>query len=233
MTKNKRGRRSSGRKTKDSVDSMIVNSHKATGSTTTVVQSDLTMRRQNFNIIQNPPRQLSNQIYWVQLSYDQQLGASATGPTEVNTYWTAGNFPEFSDFTSCFDQYCIYSVTTTFTNMANNTTAQAIRLYTAIDYDSVTAVGKTGIFGFSSFQFTSLAIGGNTSLIRYVKPCLAPQVTSSNVPVPGGIGRAWVDCGYSGIQWYGLRTIIDQWVATATGVVEMSFTAVFGFRNSI
>jgi len=233
MTKNKRGRRASGRKTQaSSTDMLIINSHKATGADTTTVRSDIAFRRQNFNIVQTPPKSLSNQIYWLQTSTDVQLNASSTGPTENNYAFTAANFPEFADYVSCFDQYCIYSFVFTFAYMGN--ASQPVRLYTALDYDSITAVGKTGIQGFSTYQFSVLSSNGSTSLIRYLKPCISSyQLSSSAVPYPSGIQRAWIDCAYSSIAHYGLRTIIDQWVSTANNVVELSITAVFGFRNAI
>jgi len=210
---------------------LIINSHKATGSNTTIVQSDVTFKRQNFNLVQTPPRQLSNQTYWIQSSTDFQLSASGTGPTEANFTFSGGALADFSDYSSCFDQYCIYSVTCIFSFMAN--AAQPIRLLTAIDYDSVANVGKLGIMEFGTYEFASLSNNGNTSLIRYIKPCIATsQNTSLAIPLPSGVSRAWIDCAYSSIAHYGLRTVVDQWIATANQVVELNFTYVLGFRNS-
>lgn len=214
-------------------DRLIVNSSKATGSTTTIVESDLVYRRQNFNIVQSPPRQLSNQIYWLKLSFDAQLSVSASTFFEQNISFSGGLFPGFVEFQSCFDQYCIYSITATFVSATSNNAQQSVRLYTAIDYDSVANIGKSGIFDYSTFEYASLASDGSTSLVRFLKPCIATQVTNtSNLPVPAGISRSWIDCAYSSIQHYGLRIITDTWVNAGTPV-EVVYTAIFGFRNSI
>jgi hypothetical protein len=212
--------------------SLQVSSNKPTGSTTSFPASDLKFRRQNFNLVQSPPRQLSNQIYWSRFKNDTTLNSSNISVTETNFLFTGGQFVGgSSNLFACFDQYCIHSVIATFTSNANVTTP--IRLWTAIDYDSVANVGKVGIQAFGSCAFHSLAGDGSTSGERLIYPCIAPQVTSSNLPVPAGVGRMWLDSGYPSVAHYGLRTIVDEWVNVATQTVEVTFTAIMGFRNSI
>lgn len=232
MTKSNRRKKGGSSKKAGSVDSLIINSHKATGSTTTVVRSDISFKRQNFNMVSKPPRSLSNQTYWVQLSADTTLSASNLTVTETNFTFTASGFNGFSSLLSAFDQYCIYSVVATFSCMSNVTTP--VRLYTALDYDSTALIGKAALQTFSTFEFTSLSGDGSTSLVRYVKPCLATQLTNSSIlPVPAGVSRAWIDSGYPTILHYGLRTIIDTWVNISSNVVELSFTGILGFRNNV
>lgn len=223
-----KSKRSKGRKGGSrNPDQTIINSHKATGSTTNMVTSDMTFSRQNFNIIQRPPKNFLTMTYWAEISYDVILASSSSGPTEQNVYFAASSFPEFTDFSSCFDQYCIYSVTATYVNISGGVQ----RLLTAIDFDSVDPKGKTGIQGFASYNLTVFSNTGGTSLVRYLKPCIAPQVTSSNLPVAGGIARAWLDVGYANVQHYGLRQLVDQ-STNGSSVINASYTAVFGFRNN-
>jgi hypothetical protein len=217
------------------VDRHIINSNKFTGSTTTVVAQDLSSRPQNFNVVQRPPKNLNNQIHWVQLSVNTQLSCSSTGIVETNFAFSGGTFPEFSDYTACFDQYCLYSICCTFANIANTQNQQSVRIGTALDYDSVSNLGSLSLLqGYTTYEEAILGVGGSSSLVRYLKPALAPQLTSvAGIPVAGGVARMWCDSAYPSIQQYGLRTMTLPWVATANGVVEVNFTATIGFRSGI
>jgi hypothetical protein len=191
------------------------------------------LRRQNFNIVQSPPKQLSNQIYWAQLSTDDLISLSNTAVTEANVVFTAANFNGFTQLSGAFDQYCMYAVTISIATLVVEASFGAIQCYSAIDYDSGTAIGKAALEAYSSFNYTSLGPGGQSSLIRFVKPCIAPQVTSSNLPVPGGVSRQWLDSAYPSVQHYGFRNIFDTYSATVTNAVHRVYTGVFGFRNNI
>jgi len=132
----------------------------------------------------------------------------------------------------------MYSVVASFSSItyAGTTNTNApFRLYTAIDYDSVANLGsKTLLQSYGSFEFASLAQDGASSFMRYVKPCISyAQESSSILPVPSGISRAWIDSAYPSITHYGLRCMLDVWVATVATAIEVSFTYVLGFRNSI
>lgn len=229
MTKNRK--KGGGSRKSAGVDSLIINSHKATGSTTTVVMSDIAFRRQNFNLVQSPPRSLSNQIHWAQISSDTQLSLSTLAATETNFAFTISQFNGFSSLLQSFDQYCIYSITCTFAATIGGTVG--IRLYTALDYDNVTLIGKAALLAFSTYQYTSLSSDGSNSLVRYLKPCIATQVTNSSLlPAAGGVARTWIDSSFSTILHYGLRCIIDTVASSTSGTVEVSFTALCGFRNN-
>jgi len=191
------------------------------------------LRRQNFNIVQTPPKQLSNQIYWAQLSTDDLISLSSVAVTEANVGFTPSTFQGFTGLAAAFDQYCIYAVSITFASLVVEASFPAVQCYTAIDYDSTTNIGKAALEAFSSFNYTSLGAGGQDSLVRFVKPCIAPQVTSSNLPVPGGIARAWLDSAYPSVTHYGLRNIFDIYSASVTNAVHRVYTAIVGFRNNI
>jgi hypothetical protein len=184
------------------------------------------------NVVQTPPRQLSNQIFWTKFKTDQQISVSNISVTETNIDFFAGGFPGTASFLACFDQYCIHSIVITLSSNSNVSTP--FRVWTALDYDSVSSIGKAGILAFSNCCFASIAGGGDTSHERLLYPCIAPQLTgTSSLPQAGGVGRCWIDSAYPNIQHYGFRSIVDLWVNESTLAVEMTFTAVFGFRNGI
>jgi len=228
----KRGARGQARQNKSStaVDRSIIGSAKATGSTTNVVASDLLLKRQNFNIVTSPPKTLGNQSYWAKLSLDILFNMSSISVTESNFAFLASSFNGFANAASFFDQYCIYSVVLTF--VSNMTTGAAVHIMTAIDYDNIANIGVAGIQSFTSFNESVLGGNGADSLIRYIKPCVAPQVTSSNLPVAGGLGRLWLDVAYPGVQHYGIRVVLPIGASTTSGAVGCTVTAIFGFRNN-
>jgi hypothetical protein len=229
---NKRGARGQARQNKSSsaVDRLIIGSAKATGSTSNIVDSDLRLKRQNFNIVTSPPRSLGNQTFWAKLSLDLSFGISNVSVSENNFALLYSSFNGYSGSASFFDQYCMYGVTCTFTS--NLTSGVAIYLMTAIDYDNIANIGIAGIQSFTSFN--ECVLGGNAadSLVRFLKPCVAPQVTSSNLPVAGGVGRMWLDVAYPSVQHYGMRVVIPVSASTTAGAVSCTVSAIFGFRNN-
>jgi hypothetical protein len=230
MTKKNR-RRASGKASNSSMRTLVA-SNRPTGSTTSFPAEDLVFRRQNMNIVQTPPRQMSNQIFWTKFKQDQTISVSNIAVTETNVDFTAAGFPGVSNFLACFDQYCIHSVVVTFSSNANVTTP--FRIWTAIDYDSISTIGKAALLAYSNCCFASVAGDGSTSHERLIYPCTAPQLTgTSSLPQAGGVGRSWIDSAYPNIQHFGLRSIVDLWVNFSTLAVEITFTAVFGFRNGI
>jgi hypothetical protein len=163
--------------------------------------------------------------------YDAQYNLSSTGISEYNLYFTASLWPGTTALLAAFDQYCIHSIVVTLTSNANVTTP--IRAWTAIDYDSVSSLGsKLLIQQFSTCAFASIAGDGTTSAERLLYPCLASQLTQGITPTPSGVVRSWVDSGYPNVNHYGFRMIFDQWINTGVGAVEVTFTAIMGFRNS-
>jgi len=225
----KKSSRSSG----SSTDKVILASHKPAGSTSNVVVADLVNRRQNFNIVQRPPKQLGNQIFWCEMSTDNLINLSSTVITEFNTSISANSFTAFTNAAAFFDQYCIYAVTITVTSLLVEASFPAVQCYTALDYDSVASIGKQGIQGFTSMNYTSLSPGGTNSITRFLKPCIASQVTNtSNLPVPAGVQRAWLDVAYPSIQHYGFRSVYDVFTASVTSALHVTYSAVFGFRNN-
>jgi len=164
--------------------------------------------------------------------YDLTTNISSTGITEINTAFLGSNFNGFANAAQFFDQYCIYGVTATINTLISTSVGGPVQCYTAIDYDSVSLVGKTGIQSYSSCNYTALSPGALDSVVRLVKPCIAPQVTSSSLPVAGGVSRQWLDIAYPSVQHFGLRSVLDIYSSNVTAAVHYSFAAVFGFRNT-
>jgi hypothetical protein len=218
------------------VDSEFIRSHMLTGTTTTVVKSDLVSKPQNFNIVQSPPRNLFTQTFWVQLSADNNFGSSTSAITEFNLPFTLSTLPGAGVYLAAFDQYCIYSVIVTYAylqeNSAVTSSVQNVRIHSALDYDNVTNLGSiTALQGFSTYSVSELA--PNTSMIRFLKPCLATSLAAGTTNTVGaGIQRSWVDSAFPAISHYGFRSILGITQLSSVSVT-LGVTAIVGFRNGI
>jgi hypothetical protein len=202
-----------------------------TGSTTVRIPEDYRQRRQNFNIVQRPPKNWQTQIHWVRLSYDLTFFTSTSVAVENNYYFIISNFENYSSVLAAFDQYCIYEVSMgiSFQSSANSYTT-VVSLASAVDYDNTTNIGLTGIQAYSSYNMTAISQG--TSLVREVKPAIATVLNNTGSVFSGnGIGRAWIDSAYTNVPHYGLRTVAKA--SQNSQVLEVSFSALIGLRNNI
>jgi len=181
-------------------------------------------------LIARPPRNFFTQTFWCEFSFDTNLAINAVTVGEFNIAFVASAFSGGSYMLAAFDQYCIYSVVATYALIQSADTA--VRIYTALDYDSTSNIGKVGIQAFSTFNATLL--NSTDSLVRFVKPCIAPTV-SNTTPLDQSamVARCWLDTAYPNIPHYGLRTVIDIGSTSIATAITVSYTAVFGFRNSI
>jgi hypothetical protein len=206
-----------------------------TGSTTNLVASDLVSRPQNFNIVQSPPKNFFTQTYWTQLSVNFIQASSTSAIVENNISITINGFPGAAAYLATFDQYCIYSSTVNFAylqeNSAVTSSVQNVRVHTALDYDNVANIGLNSLTSYSTYSVTELS--PNTSVIRYVKPCVSDSLIAGSSPQAGsGIQRRWIDSAFNNITHYGVRCIFG---ITALSVVSIDegISIVVGFRNGI
>jgi hypothetical protein len=208
------------------VDRLLINSLRPTGANTTIVASDLVDKRQNMDIVQVPPKQIGNQIYWFKEIITSNLATSSTTYTESNTYWTLGGLTDSSTITALFDQYCIYSVVTSVSVDGNSPVGVSCSLLTAIDYDNVSNIGPSGIIQYNSC--TETLIGPSTSLVRYVKPCVALAAYTGSF-TGFTTSRTWLNSSSSSVQHYGLRLIALQCASVFN--LRVVTEVVVGLRN--
>jgi len=231
MMKRKGKSRKKGPGGKRAVDSQLVSFARATGSGTTVVKSDTRSKPQNFNIVQNPPPNWLTMTYWTKAMYDATYTTSTSVINEQNQSFLASSFTLPSGIFSTFDQFCIYEITVTIT-LASNATSYTtpVQVVTAIDYDNVASLGAySEMYAYGTCQQSMITI--ENSLVRSLRPCVAPVLFGGTLSSATGISRSWVDSAASStVQHYGFRLIMKP---TASSVpVEVLFTGLFGFRNT-
>jgi hypothetical protein len=211
----------------NNVDRMLANSMKATGSTTSLVASDFSGRRQNFNIVQRPPKNFINQIYWIKELTTQTFATSTTIPIETNIAFQLNNLGDSGNLASIFDQYCCYSATVSVSCDGTSVSNDAVTIFTAIDYDNVNNVGLTSLLEYSTCSESTVSKG--TSLIRYIKPCIASNIYGSSGFGSFSTQRCWIDSNSTSVQWYGFRSIAMQTLNVAT--MRVNIETVWGFRS--
>jgi hypothetical protein len=208
------------------VDRVIVDSIKATGSNTTTVATDLVSKRQNMNLVQTPPRMIGNGIYWIKEIVTSTFSTSASTFVENNFSFALNQLNDASLMAGVFDQYCIYSVAIGFSVDGNSPVGVSTTILTALDYDNVSNIGPSGIESYSNCSSTLL--GPSSSLVRYVKPCVALAAYTGTF-TGFATQRSWINASSSSVVHYGIRSVALQTAAVFNVRVSQEF--VMGFRN--
>jgi len=225
-----RNKKSSSKSGELPYDRILIDSVKPTGSTTSVVESDLIAKRQNFNLVQSPPKQVGNMIFWCKQMYTGNFQTSTTTDVENNLQFQLSSLSDVSSITSFFDQYCIYSVAVNWSIDTQQAVGEiTCNLYTALDYDNVSNIGLGGIVGYSTCQQSTISQG--TSLVRLVKPCVAPALYSGSAFTNFGTSRLWCNSSSTNTAHYGIRAIAKQSAQVITIRVTQTWT--IGLRNTI
>jgi len=121
------------------------------------------------------------------------------------------DLPSYAEFQGLFDSYRIDSVEIAFIPISSDTTPGATfgdpRFYTAIDFDSGTAISKTTLEQYDTFMCTD----GRKGLVRRLKPRAAIAAYSgaftSYAMAPQG---SWIDCASPDVQHYGVLVVVPQ-----------------------
>lgn len=197
-------------------------------------QADFDRRVQSWMLSQTPPRNLRNQIIWVQGKLQTTLTISNTVPTENNFAFRFNDLTDLVGLAAFFDQYCIYSCTVNITpdfEGAGSTLYTFGSVATAIDYDNINASSFAGVEAFNSCVVCELTPG--QSLQRYVKPCVAPALYTTASAFSGyGVQRLWIDSAVTTVPHYGLRTYFIS--NTVSGLsCSYDFNYVVGLRNNM
>lgn len=194
------------------------------------VRSDLSLRPVASAYTASPPRNLSSKIWWVRANTQQVVTTSTTVVTENNISFTANPFlTQYASWLALFDQYFLdHVVVTVANNSPEGGTAACPQLYTAIDFDNVSALGTlAAISQFNTCHVSTLAPGN--SVTRLVRPCNASYLGAN---ATAGVTRSWVDSTFNGVPFYGYRLIVNNTVA-ATVQLDVTISCLWAFRNTI
>jgi len=194
------------------------------------VSSDLTYNPVSPVFAASPPKNLLNQIHWVRQNTNSTVTTSTTVLTETNYAFTSvADLQHQSSYFSVFDQYCLHSVVFTILNTNSNASVLALpEVFTAIDYDNVTALGSiNGITAFASCNTGVLAAG--KSITRYVRPTVQTSVSTF---ASAAVTRQWIATALPSVPFFGIRTIIAATTAAAL-TLDVSISCVWAFRSTV
>jgi len=237
MPKGRKGKKK-GRKP-PSTDSVFVReNHSAPWADVQFDPADLGRRPMSMALVQHPPKRIEDGIYWMKKTVTATLGvASGGGITELGIAPSLGNFSESAQFVALFDQYCIYSlIARAKLEVTNLPVVEATfgRILSCVDFDSIGAISTENAYlEFSSAQSSELTIG--KSYERFCKPCITVVTGSSNVTTNTGLAmtRSWVNTSQTAIPHFGFRFATIGNNTAANQVVNITITAILGFRNGV
>jgi len=172
------------------------------------------------------PRGIPNQVVWDVVKF---LDTITTGGAiaEVNYSYSLSSNPQVSSWVALFDQWTIPQFSITYESLLPpGSTVVPARLYTALDFDNVTALGSlTAIEDYSTCQEKVMEPGA--TVMRSIKPCCKEVTTSSGQ----GLARLWIDSATPGVPFYGIRSILPATAGVTTTAVTT--TVWYAFRNQI
>lgn len=157
------------------------------------------------------------------------ITSDGTVPYESNFAFHLSDLTNSTNLTALFDQYFLHSVLAIFTFERLLSSASAPVIYTAIDYDSVAPI--TTVAAIQEYQsvLESVCLSA-LSVQRLIRPAIAMDILAAGgSTAAAGVGRTWVDCDYSTVEHYGLRSITQDLPTDAVVSLELIYT--FGFRN--
>jgi hypothetical protein len=155
---------------------------------------------------------------------------STTVVTETNIAPSISTFlQQYATWCLLFDQYFLHSFTVTIANNSPEGGTGALpQVFTAIDFDSSANISTLGaISAYGTCNVTTIAPGN--SVTRFCQPCNASYLGST---ATAGVTRSWVDCAFTGVLFYGIRSIVNNTPA-ATIQLDYTFTTYWAFRNTI
>jgi len=236
VSKSRKGRGgSSSSSSSHTTDLAIAQSAQVVGKAQVITpKADFDRRAPSWMLVQTPPRNLRNQIMWVQGKYQLVVTISNTVPTEKNFTFQFTDLPDLVGLASYFDQFCIYCVTVNLTpdfEGAGSTLYTFGSVVTAIDYDNVAALGAFAqVESFNSAVVAELASG--QSIQRYIKPTVAPALYTTAAAFSGyGVQRLWIDSASTGVPHYGFRSL---YISNSVSGLSVTYdiNMVVGVRNN-
>jgi len=185
----------------------------------------------NLNVPRRVPRNPTNMVAWDTVKTVNTWTATTTGAPQEIAYTVAlNNHPQYTSWQTLYDQYCIPQFSVTFeSQLPPGSTSLPITLYTAIDYDSVNALGSIqAIEDFATCREQVMSHGA--TVVRSVKPAVKSVVSGAGGSRTAALERSWVDCAFPDVLHYGVRGLLSQEAALQ---VKTTLTIWFAFRNQI
>jgi len=191
-----------------------------------VNRSDLSIKPPSARIPTNVPSQIANVIFW-DVTNVRSTMAYAVGITESNFAFSLASHPKVASLQTIFDQWCIPLVSVTWMNLSSPGSLNVLpELHTAIDFDGIATLGSiAAIDQYDTIIVTPMADGKKYT--RSVRPSNVSTLTGGSGSVPG----SWCDVATPSVNFNGIRSIINNLSAYATGSIIVEYNCWFAFRG--
>jgi hypothetical protein len=180
----------------------------------------------NFTNIRNS----DNRVYDYVFTSDSGtvLTTSTSTPTNVGINFQLGNIPNASTLQVLFDQYKITCVECWIQPQQNNNGGHTGMLYSAVDYDSSTAISTAAIT-----QYSNVLVSPLTSSAHYHKFVPHVAIAAYNGSFSGfeNATAPWIDTSSATVQHYGL--LISCPVTTDVIAIDMIVRYHITLRNTL
>lgn len=152
------------------------------------------------------------------------------------------SFPNYSEFTSLFDQYQLKTMEVELywsKNVATESGTNAVQplIWSAFDYDDATNTTLANLQQYPAVRTTILGEDGG----KVLRMSLTPRARYQLPDGAGGTGYSptmasnpWIDCSYPAVEHYGVKTYLDTFGRTASldiGTIKVVVRGSFAFKN--
>jgi len=168
-------------------------------------------------------------------TYSLTILSANTGVTANGFTFALSNLPNYTEFTSLFDQYRILQASVSFLPYSNSSQSGTVNssfpgiIGSAVDYDDASLPAQTDLQQYESYKRNSCYV----EFVRTIKPRLA--IATYNGSTFTGYANKyaqWIDANSPGVPHYGLKTVITGSTYTAsTPIYEVEVQLTFQVRS--
>lgn len=152
------------------------------------------------------------------------------------------SFPNYSEFTSLFDQYQLKTMEVELywsKNVAAESGTNAVQplIWSVFDYDDASNTTLSSLQQYPGVRTTILGEDGG----KVLRMSLTPRARLQLPDGAGGTGfsptmvsNPWIDCSYPAVEHYGVKTYLDTFGRTASldiGTIKVVVRGSFAFKN--
>lgn len=152
------------------------------------------------------------------------------------------SFPNYSEFTSLFDQYQLKTMEIEFywsKNVAAESGSNATQplIWSAFDYDDAGNTTLSNLQQYPAVRTTILGEDGGKVLRMSITPrarLQMPDGAGGTGFSPTMVSNPWIDCSYPAVEHYGVKTYLDTFGRTTSldiGTMKVVVRGSFAFKN--
>ncbi len=169
-------------------------------------------------------------------SFKRVLYVSASlAVTNVNQFgamqFRLNALPDYTEFTTLFDQYRIDKVKVQFMPRGNSsevgTNNNNCKIFTVLDYDDDTAPASID----AVCEYDNLRTGTyDKDHTRSLVPKFSDAIYQSAVATAYGPKTGWLDCSYPAVPHYGLKYVLQATAAASNVIIDIKYTYYVSFK---